>query len=233
MEPHIPLILKNLNGKKLDGYTLHLGEVKQLRLSGWKGFTLYLQDSQGVFTKSPVIRGIFSIGGKDGVKPWMDLQYWEQLECAASAGGSRCILLSSHGLDRRLFHYLGDSIPGGGHLMISYEDDQKIHNDTLRSLNLGIPPAATSLGFLLFLAGFQHIKNWYLSEGGYEGPRKLWGEKAINEPFARAYLEATGLQIHTFLEANISSDYPEYEELKEAARKRSKVILGIIQEKLR
>lgn len=46
--------LKNLNGKTLNGYILYLGEVKQLRLSGWKGFKSYLEDSQGVLSTSPV-----------------------------------------------------------------------------------------------------------------------------------------------------------------------------------
>jgi hypothetical protein len=52
MEPHC-LPLENLHGKRLNGYTLYLGEVKQLRMSGWKGFTLYLQNSHALLTRSP------------------------------------------------------------------------------------------------------------------------------------------------------------------------------------
>ena len=72
--------LENLSGKELNGYSLHLGEVKQLRLSGWKGFKLYLRDSQGTLSTEPVIEGIYSVGAKDGVKPWMDLIYFEELK---------------------------------------------------------------------------------------------------------------------------------------------------------
>jgi len=68
-----------LNDKKLNFYKLCVGEVKQLRLSGWKGFRLYLKDSQGVLSAPPVIEGIYSLGAKDGVKPWMDLVYFEEL----------------------------------------------------------------------------------------------------------------------------------------------------------
>ncbi len=72
--------LKNLDNKKLNGYTPHMGELKQLRFSGWKGFRLYIRDSRGILSGSPVIKGIYSLGGKDGVKPWMDLEYYKELE---------------------------------------------------------------------------------------------------------------------------------------------------------
>jgi hypothetical protein len=72
--------LKNLDNKKLNGYTPHMGELKQLRFSGWKGFRLYIRDFRGILSSSPVIKGIYSLGGKDGVKAWMDLEYYEELE---------------------------------------------------------------------------------------------------------------------------------------------------------
>jgi len=72
--------LKNLDNKRLNDYTLHMGELKQLRFSGWKGFKLYVRDSCGFLSGSPVIKGIYSVGGKDAVKPWMDLEYYEELE---------------------------------------------------------------------------------------------------------------------------------------------------------
>ncbi len=66
--------LKILQGKRLNGYTLHLGEVKQLRFSGWKGFKLYVRDPCVALSEIPVIKSIYSIGGKDGMKPWLELQ---------------------------------------------------------------------------------------------------------------------------------------------------------------
>jgi len=224
-----PHPLDNLQGNRLDGYTLTLGEIKQLRMSGWKGFTLYLQDSHGFLTTSPVVKGIFSIGGKDGVRPWMDLQYWEEVEFQTGRDPRISLSLAVTCLDLRLFKCLGAMIPAGGHLMVSYEDEQKIHNDTLRSLNRGIPPALTSLGRLLFMAGFHHIKNWYLSEGGFEGPRKLWAEKALTTTVARAYLESTAQHIEGFVQRNPGSDHSQ---LEEAALERSKEILEVIRGEL-
>ncbi len=74
------ILLKKLHGKRLNGHTLHLGELKQLRFSGWKGFRLYIRDSSGALSGFPVIKGIYSIGGSDGVKPWMDLKCYEELQ---------------------------------------------------------------------------------------------------------------------------------------------------------
>jgi hypothetical protein len=39
------------------------------------------------------------------------------------------------------------------------------------------------------MAGFQCLKDWYLAEGEFESPRKLWGEKALNETIAQSFYE--------------------------------------------
>ncbi len=209
----------------MNGYTLHLAELKQLRLSGWKGFRLYVRDSAGALSEIPVIKGIYSVGGKDGVKPWMDLEYYEELCFSAEKEKKDSLILSSNGLDRKLFKYLGNIIPPGGHLMVSYEGEQIIHTNTAKSLSVGIPPAATPLGFLIFQGGFELIKDWYLSEGGHEGPRKLWGEKAPDDAWANTFYKKTAQQIFQFLEItqNLS-----HKELREPAVLRSKEILEII-----
>jgi hypothetical protein len=221
--------LKNLDGKKLNGYTLHIGELKQLRFSGWKGFRLYLRDSSSVLSGFPVIKGIYSIGGKDGVKPWMDLEYYEELEFLAEKETKDSLVLSANSLDRKLFKYLGNIIPPGGHLMVSYDGEQIIHSNTAKSLSIGIPPAATALGFLIFQGGFELIKDWYLSEGGHEGPRKLWGEKAPDHTWAKTFYEITAQQLHQFLdeENNLA-----HKELQDPAIKLSKEILEIIKKAL-
>jgi len=217
--------LKNLQNKKINNYTLHLGEVKQLHLTGWRGFKLYLKDSNGILSSPPVIQGIYSIGGKDGVKPWMDLEYYEELNFFQEKKLKYTIALSSKALDKKLFRYLGDIISPGGHLMVSYEGENKVHTDTIKALNIGIPPVATALGFLIFMSGFQYIKNWYLAEGGHEGPRKLWGEKAPDEFWTRDFYQRTIQQIQKFLKKDPN---PAYRELEEPAKKQSEEVLEVI-----
>ena len=217
--------LEILNQRKLNNFGLYLGEVKQLRLSGWKGFKLYLQNTSGIRSELPVIKGIYSAGGKDGVKAWMDLEYREELEFSKGDNSQAFFSLRTSHLNRKLFMYLGNIIPPGGHLMVSYEGEQKIHTMTLESLSLGIPPVLTSLGILIFLAGFQYIKDWYLAEGGHEGPRKLWGEKAPDAHWSEVFLEKTAQQIRQFLEKK-SNFLPK--ELKAQSQERAKEIFEII-----
>jgi len=221
-------LLENLQGKRLNGYTLHLDKFRQLPLSGWREFALYLYNSHDMQSEYPVIRGIYSVGGKDGVKPWMDVVYSEIATFSVSEKFKNNIFLHSENLDRKLFQYLGEIIPPGGHIMVSYEEEEKIHSDTMHSLNIGIPPVATPLGLLIFLAGFQYVKDWYLSEGGFEGPRKLWGEKSLNETVAQTFYQKTFHQISTFLERKPSSTH---QELEVAAKERAKEIVEVIKRK--
>lgn len=220
--------LTELEGKKIGDYMLHLGKIKQLRLSSWKGFELYIKRSDGLLSHTPVIKGIHSSGAKDGVKSWMDLIYWEKLEFRKGEKLLENLSLSSKGLDRYIFQILGDLIAPGGHMMVSYEGNDPIHIDTRKSLGLRIPAAVTPLGFLLFGSGFQLIKNWYLSEGGFEGPRKLWAEKAPDKNWAKTFYQKTAEQIKSFFERDRSS---EFKILWESARQRARDILEIIDKK--
>lgn len=223
MENHRTLTA--LHDKRLDGFKIALKEVKMLRLSGWRGFKLHLEEAQGLLSSDPVIKGIYSTAGKDGVKPWMDLDYIEELDFVGEGKKEERIILSQRSLNQKLFDILGSIIPPGGHLMVSYEGEQKIHSDTRKSLSLQIPPAVTPLGFLIFKAGFQLVKDWYLAEGGFEGPRKLWGEKAPDKKWEKAFLERTEQQISQFVE---KKSRPVYEYIVDAAIKRAEVIIEII-----
>jgi len=133
--------------------------------------------------------------------------------------------LSSKQMDQKIFKLIGSIIPAGGQLMVSYEDQENIHLETASSLSMGIPPCLTPLGFLIFKAGFSFIKDWYLAEGGYEGPRKLWGEKAPNRKWKQIFCEKTEAQIREFLDRTPSERSGV---LKEKARKKAFLILKTI-----
>jgi hypothetical protein len=93
---------------------------------------------------------------------------------------------------------LGELIPSGGHLMLEYESPR--WSATARALNLGAPPAATELGELLRAAGCDaSIRNWDISEGGREGPRKLQGFKPLNEGRALAARQSRDRELTAFL----------------------------------
>jgi hypothetical protein len=107
------------------------------------------------------------------------------------------VVIDAAGL-RRLMALLGELIPPGGHLMLEYESPR--WSSTARALNLGAPPAATELGELLRAAGCAaSIRNWYIPEGGHEGPRKLQGFKPLDEGRARSAREARDRDLRDFL----------------------------------
>jgi len=52
---------------------------------------------------------------------------------------------------------------------------------TARALTAGVPPRATPLGAAMAAAGCGvAFRDWYISEGGREGPRKLQGFRALD-----------------------------------------------------
>jgi hypothetical protein len=187
--------LQSLENHLLGRYRLHLQQLKPLRFSGWRGFALALRDRAGTLLQPAAVEGIYSAGGKDNVKPWMDITVAEVLEGRA---GSR-LNLRQAGMMHELFQALSQLIPPGGHLMVSYEDLNPVHRETDQALAVGVPPVLTPLGLLLFMSGFRLVKNWYLSEGGHEGPRKLWGEKPPDKSWSLLWDQATARELLQYL----------------------------------
>ena len=108
---------------------------------------------------------------------------------------------------RRLMALLGELIPRGGHLMLEYDSPRWAV--TARALNLGAPPAATELGELLRAAGCDaSIRNWDISEGGREGPRKLQGFKPLDGARADAARRSRDRELRAFLLSPQSSRRP-------------------------
>ena len=102
------------------------------------------------------------------------------------------------GLEAELICLIGALIPPGGHLMIEYESPAQ--SETHRELLLRVPPAATHLGALMFAAGFRgQFKDWYISEGGHEGPRKLQANKSPNAAVAREAMRANVEELEQFV----------------------------------
>lgn len=208
------ILRQKLENVSLDRYFLLIKEVKQLHKSGWNGFTVFLKNQKNLLSQNPVVRGIYSAGGKE-VPPWIDMEYWQEHRFFHRNRIQEKLDLGNENRVVKLFQTLGSLIPPGGHMMVSYEGEQEIHKETILGLEGNIPPSATPLGYLIFQSGFQYIKNWYLSEGGLEGPRKLWGEKAPDKEWENNFLERTSREIKEFLNKKPSSSYPRLEKKAE------------------
>jgi hypothetical protein len=163
-------------------FELIINELKEVRLrAGWLRFALTVRDENGQPARTPLMTGIISGGGR-GIMPWLEARIHPWLELADGQPFDG----RAAGLEAEIIRLIGTLIPAGGHLMIEYESPGQ--SQTHRELLLRVPPAATHLGALMFAAGFRgHFKDWYISEGGHEGPRKLQANKS---PSAAAAGEA-------------------------------------------
>lgn len=124
-----------------------------------------------------------------------------------------------------LFAWLRRLVPPGGHLMVEY--DSPARADVAAALAAGVPPAATSLGEQLIRGGFApRFKDWSISEGGLEGPRKLQCYVPSDDGTARVWREDAIRSLHAFLEAATSGEQPVLALARERARRVLK-LLGV------
>jgi hypothetical protein len=172
----IPEPLEALNGHPLGPYSLHLAECEPMdRRSGWRRVDFFLLDGDGTKADWSVLKGFYSVAGRTRGS-WLDCDFYP-----AQSFGEREIDITEEGLALRLFEIRGEAITS--HCMVAYEvweHSTDLHAFTDISYRLGIPPAATPVGELLIAAGcVAGFKDWYIAEGGNEGPRKLQAEKPL------------------------------------------------------
>jgi hypothetical protein len=175
-------------------FELVMTDLREVRpRAGWLRFALTVRDDTGLPARTPLMTGIISGGGR-GVMPWIEGLLNPFLELA---DGHRFDGREA-GIEAELLSLIGALIPAGGHLMIEYESPAQ--NQTHRELLLRVPPAATHLGAIMFAAGFRgHFKDWYISEGGHEGPRKLQANKSPNAEAASAAMRANLEELEQFI----------------------------------
>ena len=161
-----------------------LGEYRLLALLGPKNnvgsryFQLWLCDGDGRLPDESLALGLHNSGPFPAFN-WIELtQYREVLRLSDDA-----VDLRTTGLDRPLFEQLAHFVPPGGHIMVEY--DSPSHRATERVLTLGYPPVCSPVGHLMFRIGCRSYRDWYISEGGREGPRKLQGFMPLNEEVRR------------------------------------------------
>lgn len=88
-------------------------------------------------------------------------------------------------------------------MMVKYLD----HPTTARGLNMGVPPAATPIGYLLFQAGFRWFKDWYFPEGWLEGEMKLQADKPLDEEHSLRNTRKIAQTLKEYLRSGGESPY--------------------------
>ena len=193
-------ITRRLDGAEIHGtdarlYRLAIMESKPVRpRSGWLHLTIAIMPPGGQPSRTPLMMGIVSGGGR-GVMPWFECRLYPTVELV----DGRVLEVRSIGLEAEFVNLLGALIPPGGHVMIEYETPGQ--SETHKELLLRVPPVATYLGSLMFRAGFcGEFKDWYISEGGHEGPRKLQANKSPSSSASREALRNHTRELNAFLD---------------------------------
>jgi hypothetical protein len=144
----------------------------------------------------PVAFGLQNSGPYPGYN-WVEVIEWREV---LPLSDGRSVEVPA-GIERQLFRRLGELVPPGGHLMAEYDSPGRVI--TAKALYLRVPAAATPLGATLAVAGCgDAFRDWYIPEGGREGPRKLQGFRATNAEHARV----RGLETIAALEAFLARE---------------------------
>ena len=142
-------------------------------------------------TTTPVLWGLINRGPFPGYN-WVEVT--DAANRVVMEGGDEVEI--PEGIDLELVRALGSLVPVGGHLMIEYDSAHR--QSTARALVANVPPVATPVGAMMFAAGCGvAFTDWYISEGGREGARKLQGFRAADA----AHEERRGRQMLLALEA--------------------------------
>jgi len=188
---------------------LAIGDCRTVAILGPKNavgsryFQLFLADSAGQLAQGALALGLHNSGQYPGFN-WIEMiQYQERPRFGETEHS-----LWDSGLDKPLFEALSGLVPAGGHLMVEY--DSPGHRATERILTLRYPAAASPIGFRLFAAGVRSYRDWYISEGGREGPRKLQGFKPLNAEIAAEKTAALRTELEEMLASPANNGHGEW-----------------------
>lgn len=213
----------SLRGADRRNWQLTVADQKPVRpRTGWLYLSITLLDGvSGKPSRTPLAMGIVSGGGRF-VMPWFELRVYPTV---TMADGSTFDARAA-GLETALINLIGELIPSGGHLMIEYESPGQ--NQTHAELLLRVPPIACHLGSLMFGAGFQgEFKDWYISEGGHEGPRKLQANKSPNTTAAAAARRNHRRDLQAFLKRPLPHDTSDAAILRQAQARARKLLKSL------
>ncbi len=205
---------------------LPLGPYRVLALLGPKNnvgaryFQLFLVDSGGGMSEEPVAFGLHNSGPYPGYN-WTEVVRYQP--SPTIQGGTADI--REEGLEEELFRALSGLVPAGGHLMVEY--DSPAQKESERILGLDYPPVTSPLGYLMFRAGCRSFRDWYISEGGREGPRKLQGFKPLNEAIAAERTAALRRQVEELLDRTASARHGRW---GSSARRLGRAVLEALEE---
>ena len=191
--------LSKLDDVDLGALTTVLLNVGPGRASGERRFSLALRDGDTTLDP-PAIEGLYFEGLGRWYRPWLEVRYHNRLS-AMDLGGT--------GEEEALFKLLCGILPPGSHIMVPY----RTHRITAMALMFRVPPAASPLGYLMYLGGCRWYKDWYFAEGFMEGEEKLQATKPLDEDRRRAKTATIKEDLRAYLYQDPDPSKPEMEKI--------------------
>jgi hypothetical protein len=194
--------LGRLHGAALGAYRV-IALVGPKNNVGSRYFQLFLADGEGGLSDDPLALGLQN-SGRFPAFNWIELTHYREVLRV----GGEMLDLPTTGLDLALFEMLKQFVPPGGHIMVEY--DSPTHRAAERILTLGYPPVCSPIGYLMFGIGCRSYRDWYISEGGREGPRKLQGFMPLNEEINGEKASLLRDQLERFLARSRAHDHGQW-----------------------
>jgi hypothetical protein len=221
--------LKLLHSRKIQAYMTQL-QFRPKRRVGLFDVSLFLKNDDGKTSDRPLIEGIYSKGNRSrNIQEWFDIHYSDR----ADFGSENPVILSRLGrCAEDVFEMIGGAIEPGGMIFVSlitdiiWEMESELHKatrDCLSIRSLGIPPAATPLGRLLFIGGCRNIKSQAFD---VQGSSRLAGEKAFNPDGDRQFAQKIRIQLQEFLGRKDQRESAEFDKICKICRLNAEDVLN-------
>jgi hypothetical protein len=207
-------LLLKFENRFVDKFQIKIKELTKGRFVEETNFKIYLKNTKGMISSNPVMYGKHFSGRGQFYLPWVEVYFVDtvKFESREETLPYKNLLL--------LFKEISSIIPAGGKLMIPYID----HETTDATLRYGAPPVTTEIGYLMWRVGCTWFKDWYFSEGAWEGDVKIQGNKPFNEDHHKKNFYEIYKDVSAFLTRTTETE----NKLIIGCRNRAKLILDEI-----
>ncbi len=185
-------LLLRLENRFVDKFQIKIKDLSKGRFVEETNFKIYLKNTKGMLTTNPIMHGKYFSGREKFYLPWIEVYFVDKIKFESDEE------LLSYGTLEKLFKELSNLLPPGGKLMVPYI----YHEFTEAALRKGAPPATTLIGYLLWRVGCTWFKDWYFSEGAWEGDVKLQGNMPFDEEHWKKNVNEIYKEIKHFLATN-------------------------------
>jgi hypothetical protein len=188
--------LLTLQGRCVKEYALEI-EAWPSRFVGQAGFVLYLKDAGGEMSDRPVVEGLYGRTKVQGSHEEVERGILDVRLAPLAEFGTRRVRLHGGEMEQGILDAVSETIADTWSAMMYLAYGWK----TLKQIQeLRHPLQVTDEGYVLFTCGFRGgWKDYYYSEGWWEGPIKLKAERPPTAEYGTLWDAENGRVLLEFL----------------------------------